>query len=97
MNFFTKVKTSIFKSSKTFGFEFLNLINSMVKNEKKTLKHKPDNLNSEEWKSVLTSISTAFLLIDKGDNLRSPARKKMRQEKIDRGLKLFQQYYNNLK
>jgi hypothetical protein len=99
MNLFTKIKKSIFKEpkKKSFGKEFLDLINSTVNQEKNNPKNKPENLNLEEWKSALTQIYTAFLLIDKGDNLRSPARKKIRQQKIKHGLELFQKYYNNIK
>jgi len=56
----------------------------------------PENLTPEEWKNILNEIAFAFKVKQSNTILKSPTRRRQREEKLKRSFKLFEVYIKYL-
>ena len=72
------------------------LILDLIKQESKTLVNKPIDMSDEQWLNTLNEMSFAFKVKAKDTILKSPARRKQRDQKLDRSIELFKVYIKHL-
>lgn len=73
-----------------------DLILELVAQEKKTLANKPIDINVEQWQNILNNISYGFRVKKENVFLKSPMRRKERQQKVERAFELFKVYIKHL-
>lgn len=56
----------------------------------------PENLTPEEWKNILNEIAFGFKIKQSNTILKSPTRRRQREERIKRSFKLFEVYIKYL-
>jgi len=64
--------------------------------KKKNIKDCPENLTSQEWQIILDEISFGFKVKQTNTILKSPTRKRQREQKVERAFKLFEVYIKHL-
>jgi len=64
--------------------------------KKKNIKDHPENLTSQEWQIILDEISFGFKVKQTNTILKSPTRKRQREQKVERAFKLFEVYIKHL-
>lgn len=64
--------------------------------KKNRLKDHPENLTKEEWKVILDEIAFGFKVKETNTILKSPTRKRQREQKVERAFKLFEVYIKHL-
>ena len=64
--------------------------------KKNRLKDHPENLTKEEWKVILDEIAFGFKVKETNTVLKSPTRKRQREQKVERAFKLFEVYIKHL-
>ena len=64
--------------------------------KKNRLKDHPENLTKEEWKVILDEIAFGFKVKETNTILKSPTRKRQREQKVERAFKLFEVYIKDL-
>ena len=64
--------------------------------KKKNIKDCPENLTKEEWKVILDEIAFGFKVKETNTILKSPTRKRQREQKVERAFKLFEVYIKHL-
>ena len=91
------VPTKLFKRKKTKTHtDVCDLILELVAQEKKTLTNKPIDMNVEQWQNTLNHISYGFRVKKEDSHLKSPSRRKERQQKVERAFELFKVYIKHL-
>jgi hypothetical protein len=91
------VPTKLFKRKKTkTHVDVCDLILELVSQEKKTLSNKPIDMNVEQWQNILNHISYGFRVKKENVHLKSPTRRKERQQKVERAFELFKVYIKHL-
>ena len=73
-----------------------DLILELVAQEKKILANKPIDMNVEQWQNILNNISYGFRVKRENVFLKSPTRRKERQQKVERAFELFKVYIKHL-
>lgn len=64
--------------------------------KKKNIKDCPKNLTSQEWQTILDDMAFGFKVKQTNTILKSPTRKRQRQQKVERAFKLFEVYIKHL-
>jgi len=64
--------------------------------KKKNIKDRPENLTEQEWRVILDDMAFGFKIKRTNTILKSPARKRQRQQKVERAFKLFEVYIKHL-
>lgn len=64
--------------------------------KKNDTKNRPEDLSEQEWASILNEISFGFKVKQTNSILKSPMRKRQRQQKVERAFKLFEVYIKHL-
>jgi len=64
--------------------------------KKKNIKDRPANLTEQEWRTILDDISFGFKVKQTNTILKSPTRKRQRDQKVERAFKLFEVYIKYL-
>lgn len=64
--------------------------------KKKNIKDRPANLTEQEWRTILDDMSFGFKVKQTNTILKSPMRKRQRQQKVERAFKLFEVYIKHL-
>jgi hypothetical protein len=64
--------------------------------KKKNIKDRPANLTEQEWRTILDDISFGFKVKQTNTILKSPTRKRQREQKVERAFKLFEVYIKYL-
>ena len=72
------------------------LILDLITQESKTLSNKPIDMSDEQWRNTLNEMSFAFKVKVQDTILKSPARRKQREQKLDRSIELFKVYIKHL-
>lgn len=70
----------------------LELINQEIKN----CSNKPLDMSDEQWRNTLNEMSFAFKVKSQDTILKSPARRKQRDQKVNRSFELFKVYIKHL-
>lgn len=84
------------KPSKQFKKAACELIINQIQTRLKDLNKKPKNLEEREWKIILNKMLFAFSAKSKTIILKSLAKQKMRQLKIEEGFRLFEVHFKEL-
>lgn len=72
------------------------LILELIKEESETLENKPINMSDEQWCNTLNEMSFAFKVKAQDITLKSPARRKQREQKVNKAFELFKMYIKHL-
>lgn len=64
--------------------------------KKKTIKDHPENLTEQEWRAVLDDMAFGFKIKQTNTILKSPTRRKQREQKVNRAFELFKVYIKYL-
>ena len=64
--------------------------------KKKNIKDRPENLTEQEWRVILDDMAFGFKIKQTNTILKSPTRKRQRQQKVERAFKLFEVYIKHL-
>ena len=64
--------------------------------KKKNIKDRPANLTEQEWRTILDDMSFGFKVKQTNTILKSPTRKRQREQKVERAFKLFEVYIKYL-
>ena len=64
--------------------------------KKKNIKDRPANLTEQEWLTILDDMSFGFKVKQTNTILKSPTRKRQREQKVERAFKLFEVYIEYL-
>ena len=64
--------------------------------KKKNIKDRPANLTEQEWLTILDDMSFGFKVKQTNTILKSPTRKRQREQKVERAFKLFEVYIKYL-
>jgi len=64
--------------------------------KKKNIKDRPANLTEQEWRTILDDMSFGFKVKQTNTILKSPTRKRQRDQKVERAFKLFEVYIKYL-
>jgi len=64
--------------------------------KKKNIKDRPANLTEQEWRTILDDMSFGFKVKQTNTILKSPTRKRQREQKVERAFKLFEVYIKHL-
>ena len=72
------------------------LVLDLIKQESKTLANKPIDMSDEQWLNTLNEMGFIFKVKAKDTILKSPARRKQREQKLDRSIELFKVYIKHL-
>ena len=64
--------------------------------KKKNIKDRPVNLTEQEWRTILDDISFGFKVKQTNTILKSPTRKRQREEKVKSAFELFEVYIKHL-
>jgi len=64
--------------------------------KKKNIKDRPANLTEQEWRTILDDMSFGFKVKQTNTILKSPTRKRQREQKVERAFKLFEVYIEYL-
>ena len=64
--------------------------------KKKNIKDRPANLTEQEWRTILDDMSFGFKVKQTNSILKSPTRKRQREQKVERAFKLFEVYIKYL-
>ena len=72
------------------------LILDLIKQESKTLSNKPIDMSDEQWRNTLNEMSFVFKVKAQDLTLKSPARRKQREQKVNRAFELFKVYIKHL-
>jgi hypothetical protein len=64
--------------------------------KKKNIKDCPANLTEQEWRAILDDMAFGFKVKQTNTILKSPTRKRQRQQKVERAFKLFEVYIKHL-
>jgi len=95
MNIFKKIK-SFFQKKKEQPKKAKELLLSIIEEKKRDPSTKPENLSDTEWKSILKKIASGIECAGKGGILKSPTRKRQRDEKIKKAFELLSVYIKEL-
>jgi len=83
------VKKSEYKTIQQFVLE-------KIAAKKKNIKDRPANLTEQEWHTILDDMSFGFKVKQTNTILKSPTRKRQRDQKVERAFKLFEVYIKYL-
>lgn len=72
------------------------LILDLINQESKTLENKPIDMSDEQWRNTLNEMSFVFKVKAQDTILKSPARRKQREQKVNRAFELFKVYIKHL-
>jgi len=72
------------------------LILDLINQESKTLANKPLDMSDEQWRNTLNEMSFVFKVKSQDTILKSPARRKQRDQKVNRSFELFKVYIKHL-
>tara|TARA_B100000035_G_scaffold239958_1_gene208296 strand:- start:640 stop:942 length:303 start_codon:yes stop_codon:yes gene_type:complete len=72
------------------------LILKLINKESKTCTNKPEGMSKEEWRNILNDMSFVFKVKAQDITLKSPARRKQREQKVNRAFELFKVYIKHL-
>lgn len=64
--------------------------------KKKQSKNTPEGLTQDQWLNILNDISFGFKVKQNNTILKSPTRKRQREEKVKRAFELFEVYIKHL-
>ena len=64
--------------------------------KKKNIKDRPANLTEQEWRTILDDMSFGCKVKETNTILKSPTRKRQRDQKVERAFKLFEVYIKYL-
>lgn len=73
-----------------------HLILKLISQESKTCSNKPLDMTKEEWQNTLNDMSFAFKVKAQDVILKSPARRKQREQKVNRAIELFKVYIKHI-
>ena len=97
MNIFKKLKSLIPQKKEQESYiEICDLVLNRIQQKKKDLGIRPFELSKEEWAQVLNDIAFGFKCKKDKVLLKSPARKKQRENKVKRSFDLFEKYFKDL-
>lgn len=89
-------KRLVASSKKQTHKDACRLILDLIKQESKTLANKPIDMSEEQWRNTLNEMSFFFKAKAQDTILKSPARRKQREQKLDRSIQLFKVYIKHL-
>ena len=89
-------KRLVASSKKQTHKDACRLILELINQESKTLANKPIDMSDEQWLNTLNEMSFAFKVKVKDTILKSPARRKQREQKVNRSIELFKVYIKHL-
>ena len=64
--------------------------------KKKKIKDHPENLTKQEWQAILDDMAFGFKIKQTNTILKSPTRKRQREQKVKRAFELFEVYIKHL-
>jgi len=96
MKILQKVKSLFSRKQKQPPKSCCDLIIEKIIDKKKCMSDRPENLSQEEWNSILNRISFGIQAIQNNNVLKSPARKKQREQKILQAFELLRVYIKYL-
>ena len=89
-------KRLVASSEKQTHKDACRLILELINQESKTLANKPIDMSDEQWLNTLNEMSFVFKVKAKDTILKSPARRKQREQKVNRSIELFKVYIKHL-
>ena len=91
------IPTKLFKRKKTkTHIDACDLILELIAQEQKSGINKPLDMEQDEWQNILNNISYGFRVKRENVFLKSPTRRKERQQKVDHAFELFKVYIKHL-
>jgi hypothetical protein len=96
MNILKKIKSFFSKNKKEKPKTACELLLEIVEKRKKDTSNRPENLTDSEWVGVLNRISFGVECTGKNNSLKSPTRKRQRDEKIKKAFDLLSVYIREL-
>jgi hypothetical protein len=96
MKILKKVKSLFSLQGKQPRKSCCDLIIDKIIEKKKYMADRPEDLSQEEWHSILNRISFGLQAIKNDHTLKSPARKKQREQKIQQAFDLLKVYIKHL-
>lgn len=97
MNIFKKLKSLIPQKKEQVPYiQICDLVLNIINQKKKDLGIRPFDLSKEEWAKVLNEIAFGLKCKKEKIILKSPARKKQREERIKKAFELFEIYFKDL-
>ena len=84
------------KNNKQTHKDACRLILDLINQESKTLENKPIDMSDEQWRNTLNEMSFVFKVKAQDTILKSPARRKQREQKVNRSFELFKVYIKHL-
>ena len=72
------------------------ILEKITAKKKRSKKDRPKNLTDQEWRAILDDMAFAFKIKQTNTVLKSPTRKRQREQKIKRAFKLFEVYIKYL-
>jgi hypothetical protein len=72
------------------------VLEKIAAKKKRSKKDCPENLTEQEWRTILDDIAFGFKVKQTNTILKSPMRKRQRQQKVERAFKLFEVYIKHL-
>ena len=96
MKILQKVKSLFLHKQKQPPKSCCDLIIEKIIDKKKSMSDRPANLSQEEWNSILNRISFGIQATQNNHALKSPARKKQREQKIQQAFELLRVYIKDL-
>jgi len=64
--------------------------------KKSDMQDRPKHLSEQEWRAILDDMAFGFKVKQTNTILKSPTRKRQRQQKVERAFKLFEVYIKHL-
>ena len=103
MNFLNKIKKIIpkpFRKEKKEEdvnyIDLCNLVLKLIANERAHKKNKPKSLSNSEWNLILCDIEFAFQSFKRNAEPISPARKALKEKRLNHAIECFKVYIKHL-
>ena len=96
MKILDKIKSLNPFAKKTQDKTIQQFVLEKIAAKKKNIKDRPGNLTEQEWRTILDDMSFGFKVKQTNTILKSPTRKRQREQKVERAFKLFEVYIKYL-
>lgn len=96
MKILDKIKSLNPFAKKTQDKTIQQFVLEKIAAKKKKIKDRPENLTEQEWRAILDDMAFGFKIKQTNTILKSPTRKRQREQKVERAFKLFEVYIKHL-
>jgi len=97
MKILDKIKSLVpFKKKQNIELSICEFVLHKIEQAKHNENSRPVNLTHQEWRAILDDMAFGFKVKQTNSILKSPMRKRQRQQKVERAFKLFEVYIKHL-